>query len=200
MLCDYCHQEEAIIHIQEIRPDGNKTINLCAKCAMANMSKLHPGFAHAEEILNQIMSLFEGKDAKVRLEEIFNRQPDVPMPENDLECPGCHQKLSDFLKNNRLACQQCAETFADYLKILLEKKFKTELPAFDAPAAPGRRKSPAHPAPFDTDTLRKDELARLKRELDCAIKVEDYEKAAQLRDIIAEYTPANPSPKSSHQD
>ena len=47
--------------------------------------------------------------------------------------------------------------------------------------------------PPDPETLKKEEIARLKRELDVAIKVEDYEKAARIRDLIAEYTPVSES-------
>ena len=126
MLCDFCHQEEAIIHIQEIRPDGNKTYNLCGKCALANFSKLHPGFDNAEHVFNRILGMFEGKDAKVRLEEIFNKEPETPEFKEDLECPKCKKKLSEFSKDKQLGCQECAKTFAEYLRNYLEKKMEKE--------------------------------------------------------------------------
>ncbi len=196
MLCDFCHQEEAIIHIQEIRPDGNKTFNLCAKCALANFSKLHPGFDNIESVFNRILGMFEGKDAKVRLEDIFNREPEKPEFEENLECPNCHLKLSDFAKSKRLRCSQCARTFADYMRTYLERQLNTELAPLNATVTESSQAgSMASPKPADPEKLKNDELARLRRELEYAIKVEDYEKAASLRDLIAEYTPISEPPQ-----
>ena len=196
MLCDFCHQEEAIIHIQEIRPDGNKTFNLCAKCALANFSKLHPGFDNIENVFNRILGMFEGKDAKVRLEEIFNREAEKPEFEKDLECPNCHLKLSSFAKTKRLGCSKCANTFAEYLRTYLERVLNTELaplnPTVNTPSQAGSMATPKSP---DPEKMKNDELARLQRELEYAIKVEDYEKAASLRDLIAEYTPVSEPPQ-----
>ena len=191
MLCDFCHQQEAIIHIQEIRPDGNKTFNLCAKCALANFSRLHPGFDNIESVFNKILGMFEGKDAKVRLEEIFNREPEEPEFEVDVECPNCHLKLSEFAKDKHLGCSKCASAFADYLRKYLERTLNTELaPLNDAvDTTNSKTGSMATQMPPDPEKMKKEELARLKRELDFAIKVEDYEKAASIRDLIAEYTP-----------
>ena len=192
MLCDFCHQNEAIIHIEEIRPDGNKVFNLCAKCALANFSKLHPGFDNIEGVFNRILGMFEGKDAKVRLEEIFNREPEEPEIKEDVECSNCHLKLSEFAKDKRLHCGQCANAFADYLRTYLEQTLNTELaPLHDALDNSAKTGSMAMQMPPDPETLKKEEIARLKRELDVAIKVEDYEKAARIRDLIAEYTPVS---------
>ena len=33
MICDICHKNPAIIHIQEIGPNGRHAVNLCLKCA-----------------------------------------------------------------------------------------------------------------------------------------------------------------------
>ena len=40
------------------------------------------------------------------------------------------------------------------------------------------------------------EIERLNRELACAVKEENYERAARLRDLIAEFNPVN-SPEQS---
>ena len=33
MICDICHKNPAVIHIQEIGPNGRHALNLCLKCA-----------------------------------------------------------------------------------------------------------------------------------------------------------------------
>lgn len=189
MLCDYCHQKEAIIHIQEIRPDGNKTINLCPACAIQKLAKLHPGLDQLEHLVSNILGMVEGKDAKVRLEQIFNQENSEDSPDLNLECPTCHLKLAQFLKTNRLSCQACAGAFAQQIQTIIEKELNVDLPSLDNTDA--AQAQPVKPSATAEKRKQHDALARLKRQLTFAIKQEDYERAAQLRDLIAEFTPTD---------
>lgn len=189
MLCDYCHQKEAIIHIQEIRPDGNKTINLCPACAIQKLAKLHPGLDQLEHLVSNILGMVEGKDAKVRLEQIFNQENGEEAMDLNLECPTCHQKMAQFIKTRRLTCQDCAKTFAAQIQAVIEKELNVDLPPLDA--ADSAQPSPRKASAVSPKQKQHDALARLKRQLAFAIKQEDYERAAQLRDLIAEFTPTN---------
>lgn len=87
-------------------------------------------------------------------------------------CPRCHMRIADFKKTSRLGCQDCYEAFAVELDPLLDAMHK------------GKQhvgKTPAHvPAPALMN------LAALKKSLDDAIRAENYEEAARLRDKIRE--------------
>lgn len=102
-------------------------------------------------------------------------------------CPRCHMRFTDFKKTSRLGCQDCYETFAEELEPLLESMHK------------GKQhvgKKPAHlPAPPFCD-----QLAGLKTALAAAVKAENFEEAARIRDRIqacAAPPAARPPEKSS---
>lgn len=93
----------------------------------------------------------------------------------DLEqekCPVCGWQLADVEKNGKLGCPQCYNSFRAYIVKLVEEvhgcsKHKGKAPVFD------KRK-----------LALKMEIREVKRELETAIKKEEYQLAAQLRDKI----------------
>lgn len=92
----------------------------------------------------------------------------------DRDCPSCGKKLSAFRAGGRLGCPSCYEAFRQEVDALLiqmhgaclyrGKRFRD----CSAAASPGN------------------DVARLKAELDEAIRSEDFERAALIRDSIHE--------------
>lgn len=88
------------------------------------------------------------------------------------ECPGCLTTLSDFRGNGRLGCPDCYRTFDREIELLLKqvhgssdyhgKKYRSVL----------------------TDNAPKSGLSILREALGAAVKNEDFERAAALRDAI----------------
>ena len=97
----------------------------------------------------------------------------APMAAPTLVCPQCGFSDIDFRKRGRLGCPSCWETFGEALGGLLAKV------QHDA-AHVGRAPAGATP----TGQLRH-RLTAARREMATAIKGEDYEVAARLRDEIA---------------
>jgi protein arginine kinase activator len=87
-------------------------------------------------------------------------------------CPVCGWQLADIEKQGKLGCPQCYNTFRSYVAKLVtelhgESKHRGKAPVFD------KRK-----------LALKMKIREVRRELETAIKKEEYQLAAQLRDKI----------------
>jgi len=87
-------------------------------------------------------------------------------------CPSCGWKLKDIEEKSKLGCPQCYNVFRPYIRDLLtklhdEKKHIGKVPLLDKEKLEIRRK-----------------IREVKKALDDAIKKEQYELAAELRDKI----------------
>jgi len=104
-------------------------------------------------------SFFINKNAKLREQKV---------------CDNCGSTYNEIVKSGRMGCAQCYKTF------------KSEI----MPSLVKMQKSVEHigskPKTFKCDNSNKDEIADLEKQLKQAIVNEEYEKAAQLRDIIKE--------------
>ncbi len=111
----------------------------------------------------------------------------IPLPKGRGRCPACGFRWADFERHQRLGCPACYQAHADDALELVarhqpELAHKGRRPG--TPVAPlqreleGLRPAPAEPSAPDAATLE----ARLA----AAVKAEDYEAAARLRDALAE--------------
>lgn len=91
---------------------------------------------------------------------------------NGPQCPVCHITFEDFRTSGRLGCPNDYEVFRDELRPLLENVHGNLRHIGKVP-----RRMPA-------DSQAHTRRIQLRQELQQAIAVEDYEKAARLRDEI----------------
>jgi len=89
-------------------------------------------------------------------------------------CPHCHLRGTDFKKTGRLGCERCYEAFGEDLKPMLAAMHKGVVHKGKVPGL-DRRGMEA--------TAR---VLKLRADLEAAIKREDYEGAARVRDMIQE--------------
>ena len=81
--------------------------------------------------------------------------------------------MEDFKKTGRLGCSHCYVAFEPHLKSLLRR-------LHGGTQHVGKVYLPPDPSSAD----RQERLAGLKRKLDRAVESEDFERAAQIRDMI----------------
>ena len=99
------------------------------------------------------------------------------------KCPACGFTQADFKKTGRLGCPQCYETFAEALGSLLKAMHKGVRHMGKIPSRQMR-------------SLRLDQqLKSLQKDLQRAVKEENYEMAARLRDEIKKLEMAAASPE-----
>ena len=159
-LCDVCGKRVAVIHVAEVDEGGGvKSVSLCEECARKEgVIPGRPSKQGPEEVM----------------EEMAKEQEDLPEEKRSLACPECGLTYEEFRIRGRLGCPKDYDVFAEMLEPVLEKihfglKHEGKMP---------RRR--------DAKAARLRKLVELKRRLEEAVKREEYELAAQLRDQIKE--------------
>ncbi len=157
--CSACKKALATIHILDLQ-DGEvvRQQALCGNCAESS------GAVHSKTTITT-----------QALEELIGSlKTEGPGGEIDIgaACPACGMTVSEFRTRGRLGCPRCYDTFHKLLLPLLER-------VHDATSHRGRfpNQQPGQHAQPNT-------MQRLRNRLDEAIKAEDYERAANLRDEI----------------
>lgn len=160
MQCQICNERDATIHLTEIT-DGIRTeMHICEHCA-AEQDIAVKSHIPINELLSNLLAV-QPTD-----EEIAGGS------DQKLACPTCGFTLAQFRKEGVLGCPGDYEVFEDVLAPLIEK-------AHDG------RTTHCGKVPLRTpvDAKKQLELLNLRQRLEAAVRSEDYELAAQLRDKI----------------
>jgi len=162
MLCQACKKNEATIHLTEIS-DGNRLeMHLCQNCALEQGITAKSQMS-LNELLSSLLAAAPSDDA-MRDESAA-----------DVVCPNCGETLDQFRKDALLGCPNDYQVFEKVLAPLIEK-------AHDGATAHKGKVPAGAPA----DTVKQTKMLALKQELAEAVKAEDYETAAILRDRISQ--------------
>lgn len=168
-----CKQQEATVHLTQVVEGKIKKLDLCEACSKAKGVDDPTGFSLAD--------LLMGLGASQEVAQAASS--------GGASCPTCGFTQADFKKSGRLGCPDCYRAFSDGLEALLKTMHKGHQHVGKAPGSPAG--SPAgQPQPSGRPSGRppgrppEDRLQALQRSLDEAIKVENYEEAARIRDEI----------------
>jgi protein arginine kinase activator len=156
--CRQC-ANQATLHITEVVDGQASEVHLCEKCARHYLDDAETGDSDSM-----------AADLAAKLEELQSASDDDL---DNVRCSGCGISLSEFRDVGRLGCPACYDDFREELKSLLEN-IHEEL--FHT----GKR--PVRTLESHGDQSRVLQLRNEQRE---AIRQEDYETAAILRDQIA---------------
>lgn len=154
MLCDNCGDNEAILHLTKIENNQLVSSHLCESCAAKE--GLEPAVGSANQPLTDFLSQL-GRSGEA----------------GGGPCAYCGLRLEDFKKTGRLGCSHCYVTFEGHLKPLLRR-------LHGGSQHIGKVYLPPNPSIAE----REERLAGLRRKLDRAVESEDFERAAQIRDMI----------------
>jgi protein arginine kinase activator len=159
--CDNC-KNVATVHLTEIK--GGKKIekHLCEQCA-AQQEGI-PVKAHTP--INELLSNFVMAHSGLAKEAAST----------GLACEHCGMTWAEFRQGGLLGCEHDYSIFEKDLTPLLQRAHEGN--THHLGKVPVRRGGSGVPMKRQAD------LARLRRELQKAIEVEDYERAAKLRDQI----------------
>lgn len=158
-LCDHCGQNPVSVHYKETVNGVSTERYLCASCA----KKLVPskGGIFSEDWMKSF-SLFP--------------HPAAGQGESQV-CPLCKTPLSRIRREGKFGCGTCYDTFASRL----------DMSSFVGSGYHGERTGAAKKEEKKTEKApapAAESLADLKRKLQEAVKTENYELAAVLRDRI----------------
>ena len=154
MLCDICGKNKATVHLTEIINEKVVEMHICQACAQSK----------AEE-LNEQLNISDFLGGLVETGKFKKK-------ESLVKCASCGLSYEEFKKKGRLGCGSCYVTFRQQLLTLLKKIHSSVSHAGKIPLGVHKR------------ILPKAKNEELRERLDRAIKLEDYEEAARLRDEI----------------
>jgi protein arginine kinase activator len=104
--------------------------------------------------------------------------PKTAVPDTTTPCPKCGASFEDMIRTEKVGCAHCYDHFGDVLNVVLKRLQKTELKHVGKVPKNWKNKKAAE---RDIGDYLKDE----KKTMAIAVKEEDYERAAILRDKIA---------------
>lgn len=168
MICERCHQREASIHLSQTHQGQTVEQHLCETCAKE---------IGLETNLESVFDNFFGQS--VFGASIFNTTGGIPAfgqsATRSLVCPACGLSYDEFRSSGLFGCVHCYETFA----VRLEPVFRR---------VQGGTRHVGHKllesAEVKESQARRHQLIELRKTLTRAVKEEQYEEAARLRDEI----------------
>lgn len=173
MLCDECKVNQATVHITKIVNGQKSQMHLCEECA----KQKHVGFSLG-------FNPFGDEQPGISIGKLlsgFFEKPEHGLVNNsgELKCDRCGLTFPRFSQTGRFGCSNCYESFKGQLDPMLRRIHGKTYHVGKVPHRSGNK-------------IRiKNEVARLKRELQEAINAEEYERAAVLRDRIKELEQSN---------
>lgn len=167
MLCEKCGKNEATIHYSEIINGKKKSYTLCQDCAEALgigvTSDPFEAFGAGSLLSGFFGDIFEHSSVGK-----------MPGPKSETHCKVCGSTLREIAANGKVGCSECYRTFRAELAPTIRRIHGgvTYKGAQKADGEAVQKKKPVS------------ELDALRAELYEAIKNEEFERAAELRDKI----------------
>ncbi len=155
--CDLCGKNPAAMKVRQMDKDGNRTeIEVCVECARKR------GFTEVEKLKFDVAQILaEMKD-------------EVADEDRKLICSRCGLSFAEFKRQGRLGCAGCYDTFREKLEPLV-RRIHNAVQHVGKTTNSGRKH-----AEFSMN------VQKLREDLQTAIKAEDYERAARLRDELSQ--------------
>ncbi len=159
MICQFCKKREASIHFTNVIGNRIEKIHICTACAdEKGFDYLKKSNFEKGDLLAGLMNLAvqTGSDEAVKK-----------------RCGGCGRTYADFKKTGKLGCSQCYDVFREELEQILTSVHGDTCHKGKVPRRFGHR----------IDLMRR--IHDLQKELRTMIELEQYERAAEIRDEIA---------------
>lgn len=161
MLCDNCKKRESVISYTRINNDEVEEVHLCQVCAEEKFKKEFQGYQNIiPQLENALKNIFK-----------FTANPSKD-EEDDIRCEYCGRSFRELKNTGVLGCPKCYDSFGSEIKSYLRAlninlKYRGKVPKNAESYICYNRK-----------------LEDLREKLDLAISLEEYERAAEIRDEI----------------
>ena len=175
MLCQNCGKNEATMYFRQTINGQTKEMHLCPDCA--NQLGIQNTFAQnfQSAFAEPLGSWFDNDPFFSHPFQSFRGAPSPHTPQmgSGRRCPTCGMTESELQRTGRVGCADCYKTFEDILTPYIRK---LQGATAHVGQAPKTAENPAQPVENPVDSL--------KAKLSEAVKQENYEEAARLRDEI----------------
>jgi protein arginine kinase activator len=163
VVCQICKVRPAKVHYTEIVNNNIVTLNLCIECAEQKGIDVQKAGAAGSYGLGDLVAGLIDTTVDMESDKI-----------GKVRCPSCGYEYSDFKKIGRFGCPDCYEAFEAQLVPMLRQIHGNTHHSGTAPENVQPR------------VKRRRRVSELKQELARAIEAENYERAAEIRDEIAD--------------
>ena len=160
MLCQECKEREANTYVKKIINGKKQEYHVCSQCAeklgLLNMNQnLFSGFSSVlGDFFSEALPSFSGTLA------------------NPVRCSDCGSTYRDIAKNGVVGCSRCYQTFYHELLPSIKRIHGNTVHCGKNPSVSGK------------EVTKTDDKKSLQLQLEQAVKNQEFEKAAELRDRI----------------
>lgn len=196
MLCQICQKNPATLHIEEVVGSAKTTLHLCSDCAKTTQANGHT------ENNNLKLAALAYQIASDKLKTLHSEAGAAPHIPHQV-CQTCATPLAEYHNTGRLGCPDCYNSFRDHLQPILEHMHRGTSHRGTAPSGAEQAKPPPAPNAAASATQNgppeppphpppaPETIAHLRKQLEQAVKAENYEHAAKLRDRLQTLTSAD---------
>ncbi len=168
MKCSKCGVNNANTHVKTVINGELREYDLCSECA--HKLGYTDMFSDMQSDFSNMLSGFFGNVLPARTQAT--------------RCEFCGSSYSEIARSGQVGCAHCYELFADRLYPSIRRMHgnTTHCGKHSKTAERAKAESEKKPA----EQTREDKLAAMKEELEQAIREQNFERAAELRDSIKE--------------
>lgn len=159
MICQQCMQRPANVQITQTVNNQKTVIYLCDICAGARESIMIDLPFNMSNLLSSIMGGAPGI-------------AQVPKQDRIEQCDACGMTYEEFTKYGKFGCQNCYSAFGPGMASVFRRLHGST------------RHTGKVPSRLNSEKKVVKEIQNLRLLLEAAVKTEEYEKAAQIRDKI----------------
>lgn len=172
MQCEVCHLHDATRAVTRTVDGEPRELYVCDECARLEASPPAPETPGAAPGSHSVSDV------------LFSLGMPVPPSGKaaDAVCPVCGLSRGDLRTHRRLGCPRCFDTFGTDVRTFLSSR---------VPAAPRSREDP-------DEAMRARDAARIRGQLDDAVREERYEEAARL--VARLHALRRPAPRKPRED
>ena len=163
--CERCNKNQANVHIVKVFGGIKKELDVCEKCAK------ELGEFNLNSILD-VENTFSLNILSGLVDYFNNNQQSSVVKITDSECPKCKTTYAEFKNTGFLGCDECYKQFSKILAIFIKR------------VQNGTEHNGKIPARCGEKVIKMKELNDLKDKLQKYVLSEEYEKAAEVRDLI----------------
>lgn len=157
MVCDSCHERDAVVNLTTIENNAVRQLHLCEQCAAER--GVETTVATPKHPLGEFLQAMQ--------------QQSVPASTDSGKCAFCGLTMKDFRATGRMGCSRCYSTFESSMRELLRRVH-----------GGSRHSGRVYRAPQEEVVGKAGALGELRERLRRAIEQEQFEAAADLRDRI----------------
>ena len=188
MMCQNCGKNEVTFRYTQVINGVKKELNLCDNCAR------ELGLKEMNFSMPISFSSFLG--------DFFNDYSDTLLPSfmgtQTTKCKKCGESFDEFLNSGEFGCSNCYDLFEDRITPILKN-----LQGSTKHTGRGYKKILSKISENETNKVAKkeeNEVTKLQKELQKAIKTENYEEAAKIRDKIKELEGSKKEKKTNKKE